>query len=92
MRVRVRVPQLARGWIRGWVTQTVGDHPCLAFELERTDAGGRTRYAFLGGVTAIEVDVRGGGAMVAGGATDAGDWVAFPLDAARAQDTGCRRR
>ena len=92
MRVRVRVPQLTGSWITALVTRTAGEQPCLAFALARTDAVGRRQFVFLSGVTDIEVDVRGDGAMVMSGSDPAGaEWVGFPLDAARAQDTTCRR-
>jgi hypothetical protein len=91
-RVRIRVPQLARSWITAHVTATAIDPPCLAFALDRTDASGRQQFAFLRAVAAIEIDARGDGAMLAGGSDQAeGDWVAFPLSAARRQDAGCRR-
>src|SRR5690606_40637313 len=64
MRVRVRVPKLASPWITALVTRTAGEHACIAFALDRTDAAGRQQFAFLSGVTAIEVDVRGDGAKI----------------------------
>lgn len=75
--VRIRVPQLGQDWITARVTRTTGAAPCLAFELDRTDASGRTQYAFLRAVTAIEVRVV--------------DWVVFALERARRQDAECRR-
>lgn len=92
--VRVRVPQLGTGWIRGTVVQTGGAHPCLGFKLARTDSKGRPQYVFLGGVRALEVDRRTNqGAFVVGLSPAADeDWQPIALSDLRRQDAGCRRR
>lgn len=53
---RVRVPKLGGGWIEAHVARTASETPCLLFKLDRRDAAGRTQFAFLRGVSAIEVD------------------------------------
>jgi hypothetical protein len=90
--VRVRVPSLGGAWIRGRVARTAGAAPCLLFELERKDAGGRTQFVFVRGVSAIELDRRMRGGPVAGlpPASGAG-WEPVALAVARRQDAGCRR-
>ena len=90
--VRVRVPSLGGGWIRGRVARTASETPCMLFELERKDAGGRTQFVFLRGVGAIELDRRMRGGPVSGLAPAAeSDWQPVELAAARRQDAACRR-
>ena len=90
--VRVRVPTLGGGWIRGRVARTAAERPCLLFELERKDARGRTQFVFLRGDSAVELDRRMRAGPVAGLApADDADWQPVPLAAARRQDSGCRR-
>jgi hypothetical protein len=90
--VRVRVPSLGGGWIRGRVARTASETPCMLFELERKDAAGRTQFVFLRGVSAIALDRRMQGGPVSGLAPAAeADWLPVELAAARRQDAECRR-
>ncbi|HEU4799803.1 MAG TPA: hypothetical protein VFS94_04170 [Gemmatimonadales bacterium] len=90
--VRVRVPRFGTGWIRARVARTASDTPCMLFQLERTDAAGRTQYAFVKAVSAIEVDRRmWEGVVVNLDPAEEGDWYPAPLDVVRRQDASCRR-
>ena len=64
----------------------------MLFELDRTDSEGRTQYAFLRGVSAIELDRRMWNGVVYNlDPAEESDWVPVPLQAAREQDKSCRR-
>jgi hypothetical protein len=90
--VRVQVPRLGGGWIRGRVARTASATPCLLFELERQDSAGRTQFVFLSGVRAVELDRRTRFGPVAGlPPAQAGDWLLLSLADLRQQDVRCRR-
>lgn len=90
--VRVRVARFGFGWISARVARTASNTPCMLFELDRTDSEGRTQYAFLRGVSAIELDRRMWNGVVYNlDPAEESDWVPVPLQAAREQDKSCRR-
>jgi hypothetical protein len=90
--VRVQVPKLGGGWIRGRVARTASATPCLLFELERQDSAGRIQFVFPGGVRAVELDRRTRFGPVAGlPPAQAGDWLPLSLADLRQQDVRCRR-
>lgn len=92
MSARVRVPRFGSGWIKARIARTASNTPCMLFELDRTDSAGRTQYAFLRAVSAIQVDRRMWNGVVYGlGPAKESDWHPVELEVARSQDKSCKR-
>ena len=90
--VRVRVPRFGTDWIRARVARTASATPCMLFQLERTNDAGRTQYAFVKAISAIEVDRRmWDGVVIDLEPAVEADWYPASLEVVRRQDAGCRR-
>jgi hypothetical protein len=91
--VRVQVPSVAPGWLEGTVTRSSTSATCLAVKLERRDGAGRSLYAFLRAVTALEVDERTNQGIWTIGLPPAepSDWRALTRAELAQLQRGCRR-
>lgn len=91
--VRVKVPRIGADWIEGTVVGARNSPGCFAIRLEHTDAQGRQQYAFLAGVTELEVDRRTNEGVLTVGLppATADDWESWSkADLAKAA-AGCNR-
>ena len=91
--VRVKVPKIDSDWIDGTVVGAKGSPTCFAVRLEHTDAQGRQQYAYLAGVTELQVDRRTNAGTLTVGLPPAAaeDWEAWSRADLAAAAARCQR-